>query len=648
MAGSSKYNAKSRAKKRDTKAPKSGKASAPKRADLDFQKPPPGNEESWLLAYLPAAYPLPFGQVHRDIIAAFRYSLLTGGNMAAAAPRGTGKSTLVNGLLLMALLEGLTKFPATIPWDDKAKKRALRFWANELCFNARIHRDYPEATAPFKACRGVANRLAAVTQGGEATGARLGVDEGVIVLPNGLGAIGSATINGNPRGLNYASIDGRIIRPSIAVVDDPQDRKTAKSKKRVQDIIERLDADVAGMAGPDSRMPIVMPCTVIERDDVAEHYLTHPDWKAIRVGQIVTWPDGWETKGSRARRMWDEWNSIRVEECDCLSFYATNKAEMTQGMTVSWEWRFDAKRGQPDAFYGAMVDYYVMGEDAFAAERQNAPVKRGVTIYSLTPDIIISRAVDRPAGSAPDWSVLRIASTDINPSYGLTWGVLAFGRDQTAAVLAYGVHDMSVSAEATKPEYERAIYEALAIHGRKLAGLSCKPDAWFIDGGGTAFDVVNRFCMESVRLCGIQAFCATGRGSRNYRPFGKSILGTPREQCHMAIDLKKRKWIAWNADYWREIAQKAWTGSIGAPGSCSLPAGNHREFATQICREQLQGKDEVGGQMVWIWNTQPGRHDYGDVMGMGFMGAAWQGVGSGGTVSAKRYVERRKAKVVRE
>jgi hypothetical protein len=295
-----------------------------------------------------------------------------------------------------------------------------------------------------------------------------------------------------------------------------------------------------------------------------------------------------------------------------------------------------------------MVDYYVMGEDAFAAERQNAPTKRGVTIYNLTPDIIVSRAVDRPAGAVPEWSALRIAASDINPSYGLTWGITAFGRDQTAAVLAYGIHETSIGAEVTKAEYDKILFEALVAHGRKLAAMPCRPEAWFIDGGGTAFDCVNRFSIESIRLCGIPAFCATGRGARNYRAFGKSVLGLPREQCHMAIDQQKRKWLAWNADYWREVAQKAWTGSVGAPGSCSLPKGNHREFATQICREQLAGCDQVGGQTIWVWNTQPGRHDYGDVMGMCFMGAAWNGIGTGGVVVKRKYIETRKAKVVRE
>jgi hypothetical protein len=117
----------------------------------------------------------------------------------------------------------------------------------------------------------------------------------------------------------------------------------------------------------------------------------------------------------------------------------------------------------------------------------------------------------------------------------------------------------------------------------------------------------------------------------------------------LTTDLKGRKWISWHADYWKEQAQKAWTGSVGAPGSCSLPAGHHHEFAEQICREQLAGKDMVGPQMVWNWHTQPGRHDYGDVMAMGYMAAAWQGIGTqGSVVQRQRYVETRKCKVHRE
>jgi hypothetical protein len=224
----------------------------------------------------------------------------------------------------------------------------------------------------------------------------------------------------------------------MAIVDDPQDRKTANSPPRVRETVERIDGDIAGMAGPNRRMPIVMCCTVIKRGDVAEHYLGDVDWRSVRVAQIVTWPDKWADKGGKARVLWESWDDARMEGESghdggkaAVDFYLANKAEMTAGMSVSWDQRFDAKRGQPDALYSAMLDYHVMGEEAFAAERQNAPIVHGVTIYELTPDVILSRAdSSRPAGAVPDWARLRVAATDINPSYGLTWGALGFGADQ--------------------------------------------------------------------------------------------------------------------------------------------------------------------------------------------------------------------------
>jgi hypothetical protein len=383
--------------------------------------------------------------------------------------------------------------------------------------------------------------------------------------------------------------------------------------------------------------------TCVERDDVAEHLLSRPGTEAIRCGQIVTWPTGWSDKGNASRAAWDVWNSERIEGLGdhdggkrARVYYRAHRKALTAGMSVSWRHRYhvgDAERpADPDALYAAMWDFYDLGEPAFMAERQNAPIKRGVTLYNLTAAAIESRATDRAPGEVPTWVRMRVAATDVNPSYGLTWVIAGFGTDQTAAVIGYGVHPMSVGAGATQTESAQALFEELVKHGKMLAALPCRPESWMIDASGAAFDVVLRFCANSVQACGVQAIAATGRGARNYKPYGKSIVGKPREQCHMASDMRGRKWIAWHADYWREAAQKSWTGSVGAPGSCALPAGNHREFAEQICREQLAGKGEIGGAMQWVWHTQPGPHDFGDCMAMAFMAAAWQGIGTGGQV----------------
>lgn len=613
--------------------------------DSNFAKPDCSDCEAWLLAYLHRAYPLPFGDVHRKIISSVVYAIDHGGNVVVAAPRGTGKSTLVSGVLLWALMTGRTAFPVFVPWDGVAKRRALKFWAGELCFNRRLSRDYADVVEPFVASRGVAQRLASMTQGGEATGARLALSEGLIVLPNGAGAIGSATINGNPRGLFYTTRSGNVVRPSFALIDDPQDRETAKSKKRISDTIERIDGDVAGMAGPDARLAMVMLCTVIERGDVAEHYLNHKNWRSIRVGQVATWPRDWEKKDSDTRKLWLEWDILRRDgERDsdsgkaAVAFYLANLDRMTDGMTVTWSERYDRKRGQPDALYSAMHDFFEMGEAAFFAERQNAPLSQVTTVYTLTPAIVQSRVDDgRKPGEIPAWALRVIALTDINPTYGLTWASMAFGRDQTSAVLGYGVHEMHVSHDATRAERDRAIFEHLTQHGKALAALPCAPKhGWGIDASGEAFEVVMRFAERSQALCGLQATPMTGRGARNYRPWGKSVVGQPREQCHMAAESRGRQWLVWHADYWREIAQRAWTGSVGAPGSCSLPDGQHRDFAEQICREQLRGKGDVGGQQVWVWDTQPGKHDAGDCMAMGYALAAWGGIGTAGRQEQKK------------
>jgi hypothetical protein len=584
---------------------------------------------------------LPFGKVHHDIKDGFMYALETGGDVEILAPRGTGKSTEVNGLTLYALLEGLTPFPVILPWDAKAKNRALRFWKTQLCFNDRIHRDYPEATAVFKESRGIGNRLTALTQGNEATGAMLAISEGIIILPNGLGAIGSATINGNPRGMNYASIDGSVIRPSIAIVDDPQDRDTAKSQTLVQQTIETINGDIKGMAGPDSRMPIIMTATVIERDDVAEHYAKDPNWRVIRTGQVIRWPNGWEDTKSDCRQKWNEWNDIRLTngDQDALAYFTEHESGMIEGMTVSWDGRFDSKRCQPHAKYSAMVDFFVMGELAFMAERQNEPLKRGVDVYSISPEVILSRKSDRQAFQVPEWSELIVCGTDINPSYALSTVVTAFGKDRTGAVLWYGKYTdapLPTNDEMSDTQKQQIIFGALWKHGEQLLGYPSKARQWGIDGGGAQSTVAKRFAYEWNRKHPEMAVVVTyGRSGKSARISARNETIRRRGNDQSWLLCRDRdpvygstEWVLWNSDYWREIMQRAFTCETGAAGGITLPQGSHHEFAEHICREKLRGKVELNGRMIFDFEKSAGKNDLSDALNICYLIADMQGVGS--------------------
>ncbi|MFH1517493.1 MAG: terminase gpA endonuclease subunit, partial [Pseudomonadota bacterium] len=595
----------------------------------------------WLRWYLAGAYTRPFEKPHKEIVAGVMRAHDGGGRFIVAAERGIGKSALLWGMVLYLALSGRQRYPVCVPWAASALKRAFRFWKNSLCFNERIDADYPEYTAPFVHARGVSQRVMTTiwADTDEPTGAQLTVGAGIIVLPSGLGCIGGSTINGNVRGLNNPQEDGTVLRPTIALIDDVQDRKTAKSPVQVLDTIAMIDGDVAGIGEAGKDLPLLMAGTCTYPGDVMEHYLTDPEWHALRVSCIEQWPDGWDDDKSECRRLWEEWHERFLTDSKDAIFYRKHKKAMTHGMKLSAPEAFRSNAKLVDALYGAMRSYYRMGRESFMAERQQQPIDPVAEAgpYTLTQEVILSRTTDRPAWERPEWVTHVIASTDVNPSYALSTVVIGFGQDQSAAVLGYVLFTkapLPIAGDVPAAELATQIYEALHRHGGEIAAFPVKPDAWYIDGRGSDVNAVVRLARESMHLWGMPALASLGYGARNYRPTGRHVDGHPREQCHRSIDQSVRpvrRWLSWNADYWREVAQRAWLGSIGAPGCCSLHKGGHTDFARQVASERLLGKAEVGGQMMWNWHTQPGRHDFGDAMAQAYAGAAYGGIGTGGS-----------------
>lgn len=614
-----------------------------------------GNLEKWLVFFFPELFFCKFAPEHVALIKTIDEAL-DGGNLhAVAMPRGHGKTTIIRGCLLYALLTGKRKFFVVVAATSELAEQTMAWVKLALIENERLHEYYPHVTAYMRASEGKAIRanfmlrrdlkstqmkigkldlqLPEITNEAQddGKGGKVSREEAQGYPSNGA-IVNGRGMTGAIRGIAVHGAGGVIMRPDFVLIDDPQTRESAESQAQCAMRERIITGDILGLAGPTTRIAAVMPCTIVRRGDVADSFLDskkHPEWQGRTTSLVIKWPDAQET-------LWQDYAGVLANDglYAATAFYRKNRKAMDKGGEVTWKQRI--RNGELSALQTAQ-NLRIEAGAQFWAEYQNEPLDEVVTVYTLTPEVILSRSdKNQRGGVVPEWATVTVAATDVNPSYGLTTTIFSYAPDGRKAVVWYAIKKVSIAYEQPDPGKRKQVHEALASLGRGLAALPCRPELWVIDGGGTPQGTVTGFAAVSPQICGLEAVAAFGRAATKYRPRHGKLRIVPGYEAHRVVENRDSQWIIWNADYWKESAQLSFTGELGAPGSASLPAGNHRDFAEQICREQLQAKGDVGGQMVWRWSTAPGPHDYLDCAAMCDMAAGWRGIGLPQTTKRER------------
>jgi hypothetical protein len=602
--------------------------------------------EDWLKYYMGQAFRLSWADSHKAMIHNAIASAESGSGMVVAAPRGDGKSAILRGVALYLLLTGRINFPLVAPWTARNATAHFKAWIKFISEKgSRLSEDYPEYLQPFEISTNTAKlKHLKWEDTGELIGAEVSAADKQIILPDSLGAIMTASVNGDIKGTQVTLKSGEIIRPDLLMLDDAQDAKRADNPEAVQDMIDVIESEWFCLAGPDTSLTVFNACTVKHKNDVSEYFLRHPDFKAVRIARVITWPEGWEDDKSESWQHWHEWNNIRTSKGrnERNAYYLEHKDVMIKGFTVSWSDRFDKKKQEIDAYQSAMIAYFRFGKKAFFSEYQNDPIVDGIDVYTITPDIITSRTVDRDPFTLPEWSEVVVSATDINPSYALSSATYAFGKDRTAACLWYGLFEdapLPTRMDMSETQKEQIIYGALKIHGEQMLKQR-HGKVWAIDGGGAQSTVAKRFMYEWNRAHPeMQAVVCYGRSGKSARISARNETIRRRATDGSWILCRDKdpvygwtEWVLWNSDHWREIMQRAWTCETGAPGGATLPRGHHREYAEHICRDKLKGKIELNGKMFFDYEKAPGRNDLGDATNMCWMLADLQGIGNGNGV----------------
>jgi hypothetical protein len=609
-------------------------------------------------AYFPQSFHLAWSPDHLKVLRKIEQAVLHGGLFAMAMPRGSGKTTICECACIWAVLNGHREFVCLIGSDEGHAMDMLESIKTELDANDLLLADYPEVCHPIQALDGIANRCNGQLYGGERT--YIGWTAKSIVLPTlvpqgwsederlgrlvrpggrtlASGAIVKvAGITGRIRGMKFKRPDGKSVRPSLVVLDDPQTDESARSVSQCQQRESILAGAVLGLAGPGQKISGIMPCTVIRPGDMADRILNrehHPAWQGERTRMVYAFPT--ETK------LWDRYAEIRAEglrnedgSAAATAFYRRHRKEMDAGAQIAWPERFN--HDELSAIQHAM-NLKLQDEAAFWAEYQNEPLPEvQADENELTADQIAAKLNGLPKGRVPLGCQHLTMFIDVQQKL-LFYVVCGWGEDFSGAVLEYGawpdprrayfsLRDVTQTLATTAPGtgLEGAIYAGLQmLTERQLTrewqredGASFRIERCLIDANwGTSTDVVYQFCRQSPHAavllpCHGRFVGASSLPFADYkrRPGDRTGLNwrIPGVMGKRAV-----RHVSFDTNFWKSFVFARLAVAMADKGSLALYGQQpeaHRLFAEHLTAE-YRVRTEGRGRTVDEWKPRPGQPD---------------------------------------
>lgn len=590
--------------------------------------------------YQGSTYHLKWSDDHLKVIGQIEESVLRGGLFATAMPRGSGKTTLTESACIWAIIYGHRDFVCLIGSDEGRASGMMESIKTELEVNELLLEDFPEVCYPIVKLEGISHRCNGQTYHGDRT--HIGWTAKELVLPTILGSPASGAvvkvvgITGGLRGMKYKRPDGRTVRPSLVVIDDPQTDESANSPAQCETRERILSGAILGLAGPGVKISGIMPCTVIRAGDMADNILNrdkHPEWNGTRTKLLYTFPTN--------TRIWDDYCRIRDDGMRAgdggraaTAFYAENRAEMDAGADVAWPER--REHDELSAIQHAM-NLWHRDRRAFFSEYQNEPMPEAESRGDdLTPDSVMARINRIPRGHVPATCDRLTAFIDVQASI-LYWAVCAWESDFTGYVIDYGTYPDQGKAYYTLKDARYKLDGAIpssTLEGRVYGGLEAacglllarewprqdgagvRVERCLIDANwGMSTPVVYRYCQQSpfggvltpshARYVGA---AATPLSDYHKKPGDKVGLNwrMPNVRGRRPI-----RYVVYDSNYWKSFLHARFSSSMGERGAISVYGDDperHRLLSDHLTSEYRIATSGRGRE-VDEWKLRPERPD---------------------------------------
>lgn len=411
------------------------------------------------------AFVLAWSPDHLLAISKIEAAVLKGELFAFAMPRGSGKSTMCEWACLWAIFYGHSSFVMLIGADAAIAQSQLDSIKAQVETNDLLAEDFPEAIYPIQRLDRIAQRANGQTYKGKPTSIEWTAD--TVTMPWIPGspckgaAIRVAGITGRIRGIKHTRPDGKTVRPSLVLIDDPQTDESAASPAQVMTRERILSGAILGLAGPGAKISGLATITVIRPDDLADRLLDrakHPSWQGERTKLVYDWPT--------AEDLWSQYAELRREgqrsgtgTGAADDFYKANQNAMDAGARVAWpERRNEDELSAIQHAWNLRID---RGESAFMAEYQNQPLADDIAADKLDKRALAMRATNLERGKIPLDHQTLTAFVDVQEKL-LFWLVASWNQSFGGHVVAYG----------TYPDQASTFFEAK--HAKRTLSLAAK------------------------------------------------------------------------------------------------------------------------------------------------------------------------------
>jgi len=624
-------------------------------------------------SYFPEVFTLEWSEDHLRVIEMIERAVLEGELFAMAMPRGSGKTTLCEIACLWALCIGAHEFVVLVGADESHAAEMLDSIKSELENNDLLDEDWSEVTGPVRALEGIHQRSKGQIFQGERT--HMDWTSGEIVLPTIPGSMASGGvirvggITGRIRGMKYKRPDGRSVRPSLVLIDDPQTDTSAKSPSQCATREAILSGAILGLAGPGKKIAGLMTVTVVTQDDMADRMLDrskHPAWQGERTKMIYSFP--------KNEMLWQKYNDLRrLGQADgtgtqaATDFYVANRAAMDEGSRVAWEQRFDPN--EVSAIQHAMNIRCDRGDSAFFAEYQNDPLPDASDqMIVLTKEVIQKKQSGFGKSIVPSGTQHVTCFIDVQKTI-LYWMVCSWQNDYSGSIIDYGTYpdqgrayftmrDAKKTIQLVHKEsaFESNLYEALlsafnrivGVEYRQVDGTAFRIERALIDANwGESTDIVYQACRTSPLSAVLTPSHGryVGASSLPFSEYAKHLGDKVGTNWRMPASGGKRavRHVTYDTNFWKSFSVARLQTSIGEPGCLTLfgPA-DHGNLCDHLLAE-APVRTEARGRVVDEWKTKYVGQDnhwwdclVGNCVAASMLGVRTIGV-EGGTKERKRY-----------